>query len=664
MDGSTAHQLIRESVEAGLYQPFRGEIYEYSAKLDLQHGYAVKGLFDINTARHLIEPLQAIRHSGVRVVSVTAAVQTLKSLIADLCVPYWVEHDPGDTLWLLEDDPKARRYAERALSLLRSVPEIAAMLKGVDRHDATKTEIKLQQMKILMCGLNTGNVQSLSWKNVILDEKWMHAFDGLIRQAMDRTKQYPDTKKIILLGQGGVEDDDADQEHKKTDQRVLHYSCTECGAYQPFELSRQRPENFLVPELRGKYAGLSWDTNDVTRPGGRWDFPKVAKTAHHCCYYCGARILDTPDVRRRLNDSYAYFPAGTADGVKIEAGGRYKKKGELPMPYPFPEAVGFQWPAEASMRVSFAELVVKYLRAKVAAEELAYRLPLQEFIQKDRGETWSDLVEGEHRTIVHEAYDVAKAWPEEAYRPMIVDCQRDLKKFHVSVYAVSLEGESRELERKTVGSWSDLEDIQKKWGVKDQQVFVDCGYQMTAVLRVCVKHGHLGQVRVAGKLRKMWLCWTGIKGSGQELFLHKKAVVNKGTRTELKEFKIFSEDKFYDTNVGTKNRAPRARWFEWSNLHCKDLLRARRDQDAGVPKFLTLPDPLPATDQNSVFAQMRSEARKEEWTPRGKRAIWLLVKETRPNHEWDKGGMLMAFMGKVGIIGGGETMEPATAEKS
>jgi hypothetical protein len=109
--------------------------------------------------------------------------------------------------------------------------------------------------------------------------------------------------------------------------------------------------------------------------------------------------------------------------------------------------------------------------------------------------------------------------------------------------------------------------------------------------------------------------------------------------------------KFYNVNIGTKDRNPRAPWYEWSNLHCKDLLRDRRDGDPQAPKFLCLPDTLPASDVNSHFQQMRSEKRIEQWTPRGKRAIWVLVKESRPNHEWDKGAMLIAFQAIVGIIG-------------
>ncbi len=642
---------MASSIRSAWSPPFRGEIYENAAKIDLQAGYAVKGPFDINTCRQLIGPLQAIRNPAIRLISARKAVQTLGSIIADITVPFWIEHDPGDILWLFEDDGKAKLYAEtRAMPLIESIPEIRAMLEGVDRHDKTKTKIKFRHMNLVIAGMNLGNVQSISYRYVIIDEGWMHGSDGLMRQAKDRTKQYPDTKKIVLIGQAGIEDDDSDTEHKQTDQQELQYACPACRGLQRFELSLLRPDDFVVPQasaaalhlsqtesinlshkLRGRYAGLSWDTNERTRPGGaRWNYEEVGRTAHHRCCHCDHRIEDTPEVRRQLNDSFCYV--ATNPGAPSDT-------------------AGFWWPAEASTRIPFADLAIKYLRAKVASEELAYRLPLQEFYQKDRAIPWSETVEADYRQTAYEPYDVNSAWAEEAYRFLIVDCQRDLKKFHCGVFAVALDGESRELDRITLGSFQEIVDLQKKWKVRDQHTFLDVGYQMTAVLRECVKHGHVGQIKIGGKTRKLWRCWTGLKGSGFELFRHKNA------KTELTEFKIYSERKFYNTNVGTKDRAPRAPWYEWSNLHCKDLLRARRDGEPGAPKFLTLPDTLPPTDQNSHFAQMRSEKRIEEYTSRGKRAIWKLIKETRPNHELDKVAMLIAVQALVGIIGSGETQD-------
>ena len=64
---------------------------------------------------------------------------------------------------------------------------------------------------------------------------------------------------------------------------------------------------------------------------------------------------------------------------------------------------------------------------------------------------------------------------------------------------------------------------------------------------------------------------------------------------------------------GGSGRHPRAPWYEWSNLHCKDLLRARRDSDPGIPKFLTLPDNSAPDDVSGYTAQMRSEKRVEEF---------------------------------------------------
>jgi hypothetical protein len=639
MDSMLVRDYLASEIRSAWQPPFRGQIYEYARKLDLQNGYAVKGSFDIETARHLIEPLEAIHDPYVRLMSAQGAVQTLKSLIADITVPYWIEHDPGDILWLFEDDPKAKLYAEsRAMPLIRSIPEIARMLEDVEDHEKTKTKIRFKHMNLVIAGMNEGNVQSISYRYVIIDELWMHRSDGLVRQAKDRTKQYADTKKILLLGQGGIEDDDADLEHKKTDRRELHWACPQCNRYQPFALDRERSADHQVKKLRGTVAGLSWDINERTKPGGRWNYEEVGKTAHHRCYYCDFRIEDTPEMRRRLNDSYRYFRQGEEpprDAHKLPA-------------LPRSQAMGFHWPAEASQRVPFAELVRKYLQAKANEEDLGYRLPLREYWQKDRGLSWSENAGLEFKQIVHEVYDVEKKWEEEKFRFLIIDCQKDLQKFFYHVHAVSLSGESRQLARGTAGSWDELGAVQGQWGVRDQHVFVDCGYRMTQVLRECVKRGHVGQVRIQGKIRKVWLCWTGLKGSGWELFRH----IN--PRTKQSEWRIFSERKFYDTNEGTANRQPRSPWYEWSNLHCKDLARSRRDGEANVPKMSLLPEKAAPGDVWSQWAQLRSEKRIEDYKNGRKRSIWVPIKESLPNHDWDICNMLMAIEGIVGIIGGRE----------
>jgi len=616
---------------------FRGQIYEYAGGLNLQAGYAVKGRFDISTLPHLKEPLEAIRNPAVRIVSIQGAVQTTKSLLSDITVPYWIEHDPGDILWLFEDDPKARMYAEtRAMPLLRSIPPIARMMEDIDRHEKTKTKIRFAHCNLSVAGLNEGNVQSISYRYVVADEAWMARANGLLRQAIYRTTQYPDTKKVIILGQGGWQGEDADEIHKETDMRVLHFACPACGIHQPFEVSRLRDETFRDEKLRGTYSGLSWDTNDTTKRDGRWDWEAVSKTAHIRCHFCDHRIEDTRENRRKMGESYRYIATN---------------------PNAPAHSVGFNWPALASLRISMADQVVKYLRAKVAKDELSYVLPMQEFYQKDLGRAWADDLATEFRHVVAETYDHKLEWPEEAHRVLIVDCQRDLAKFYHSAFAVSMRGECRELSRGTLDSFEAIAAKQAELSIKDQNVFLDCGYEMTRVLRECVSHGHVGTVKVGREMKKIWLCWTGLKGSGQEVFAH----VN--PRTETKEWRIYSERKLYNVDVGTSRKGARAPWIEWSNLHCKDLLRARRDQELGCPKLLTLPDDLPSTDMWSHFAQMRSERRKEEFSAGKKRSIWVPVKDTRPNHYWDIGAMLMAFLAIAGIVSVDSTEAAGEPEK-
>lgn len=623
---ASACELL-ESFRSGWSLPFRGEVFEYGANLNLQNGYAIKGNFDVSRSKYLIEPFKALRNPAIRQLVILKAVQTGGSLLADIWIPFLIEHCPGDVLWLMQDDDFCTKFlAERFMPLLRNTPSLQPWIDAAGRFGIKKDQLLFPHMSVTMGGLNEGNVQSLSKQYVVIDECWRAGNDGLIRQAKARTTAFPYTKKILLISQAGVEGDDLDLEWKQSDQRDWNWQCPSCEKHQPFEMSIKRED--------GTYAGMKWDTNETTRPNGRWNYPAVAKTARLECFHCGHQVEDTPANRRRIDDTHKYVATNPGADETI---------------------VGFHWPCIANVDISFASVVVEYLQAKEQKDEQGYDLPLMEFYQKKLAKPWRIGAQEDYSPIETESYDVNAEWPEEKYRFLIADCQKDLKKFYVGVYACSLSGEDRELARETAHSFDDIAAIQQHWKVKDQRVFLDCGYHMTRVLRECVQRGHTATIRVGKALRTVWLCWHGLKGSGQETFSH----IN--PKTKAQEFRIYSPLKMYDVCEGTNLRLPRAPYYEWSNLHCKDLLRARRDGDPGVPRFLTLPDTLPASDQWSFNAQMRSEHRLVEVKNGRKRAIWLPIKETLPNHEWDKGAMLQAVKAICGIIGGREIEEEKEA---
>lgn len=605
-------ERLIEAVRNASAPLFDGEIYEYGANLDLQNGYSVKGKFDVSRSKYLIEPFKAIRNKRLRVVVILKAVQTGGSLLADITVPYWIEHDPGDTLWLLQDDRFADTYmSARFLPLLERTKSIAKWVNAAGRFAVKKDELLLPHMSVMMGGLNEGNVQSFSRKNVIIDEAWMGGSNGLIRQAKERAAAYPHTSKVLIISQAGTEGDDLDLEYGASDKREWQWQCPGCRKYQTFELSIKRDD--------GSWAGMKWETNEFTRPNGRWAYPAVAKTVRLECFHCGHQVEDVPMKRRLLDDTHRYEPSNPKADDTV---------------------AGFHWPAIANVDRSFAGMVTRYLKAKEQQEDHGYLLPLIEFYQKQLARPWALNSSADYRRVSWEPYDVVMEWEKERYRFATIDCQKDFKEFWATARAWSDDGESRQLARKRLESWDEVVAFQVEWKVRDQHVFVDCGYEQTKVAQECVKHGHVGTV--GG--RKVWLCWVALKGVRQETFQHDHP------KTGVKERRIYSPLDYLTPNIGQKGTAYRCPFFAYSDLHFSDILRRHRDNEAA--KFLSLPDTDPPSDLWSYTAQLNSMIRDKEFDENGKRiSRWRPVNTRRPNHYWDCEKMQFVAAAICGIIG-------------
>jgi hypothetical protein len=618
---SNTRNVINTAIRAGWDLPFRGEIYEYGRQIDLQEGYAIKGNFEVERSRYLIEPFKALRDPRVRKVIVLKAVQTGGTLLSDIWIPYIITCDPGDLLWLFQDDDFAGRYMDQRFipGCLKRAPGVMELLDAKGKFALQRKQFLLPSMSALIGGLNEGNVQSLSKRYVIITEAWMAHSNGLIRQAIARTTAYPHTSKVFIESQGGIEGEDLDLQWNESTKAALHWNCPHCSFSQPFEFSRKRED--------GSWAGMKWDTNDITCPNGYWNYDLVGQTARYECFQCRQRIEDQPLVRRQLNDSYHYVITNT----KAEAG-----------------VLGFHWPSEANIDNSFAGLVVEYLKAKAQDEQFGYRLPLQEFYQKRRAINWNPNLTMDVVRSAYEPYDASADWPQERFRFLLVDCQKDLKEFWWIVRAVALDGESRQLARGKAESFEQIAKLQELWKIKDNRVFLDGGYEQTRVAQECVQHGHIATQRVGSITRKVWLCWIILKGSGLHSFQHTHP------QTEVKEDRIYSRLDYIDPHIGKKINGKqhnfRVPYYNWSNLQVKDILRRYRDQDH-APKFLCLPDDAPPSDVFSYTSQMNSEIRERQFNERGQKiTIWRPIPR-RPNHWWDCEAMFIAVCAIVGIIG-------------
>ena len=612
---------LKDSASTPWEPPFQGEIYDYARKLNLQSGYAKRGFFDVGHSHYLKAPLEAIRNPWVRFVQILKAVQTGGSLCLDITLPYWIEHAPGDTLWLLQDDDFAKRYAaERTMPLIQSVPEIQALLEGVPTYDKTKCAIKFRNMSLVIGGLNRGNVQSLSWKHVVIDEGWMRGNKGLIAEAKARTTAYPNNCKILLCGQGGVQGDDADKEWEQTSKSEWGWTCRSCGKWQPYEWATRRDDD--------SWAGMRWE--EIKDAKGRWIMSRVMETVRMECRFCPNGHADNDAERRYLNSHSSY---------------------EITNPEAIAGCLGFHWPAMAAVDLPWAPMVRAYLLAKQANETFGHKVPIQLFYQKVLAKAWVDDHDQTVVVLTSEDYKpTEKPWEKRKYRFMTVDCQKDFLCFYVVIRDWSEDGESKQVWRGRVENWEQVAEAQKQFEVVDQSVFVDSGYEQTKVAAECVKHGHW--VSLTPVMRR-WACWVALKGSNTETWAHADKAGNK-------TYKIFSPGGYLDPNIGKKAGGMKCPLIQWSNLHCKDILKAYRDRQSA--RFTSLPETDDPTDHESYTAQMHSEVRRRVTDNLGRRVSRWLPIEGRHNHYWDCETMQVAAAATQDIIGAKEAEVVAAVE--
>lgn len=627
------HSIARELAAAGKRSwqtPFRGTIWDNAKRFQLI-GKAYEamppeqgGRFDISTARHLAGPLSALQNDSIRMVVVVKAVQTLGSMLADLWLHYIIEHDPRNTLVLFEDDPKARVYANtRLMDSILANPGIAPLVQHVDRHDVQKTYIKFPGMTLMVGGLNDGNVSSLSWPNVIVSEAWIHKSDGLLDKAIARTTQFERDCKILIESQAGNEGEDLDRIFKSCVTVPLTWECPFCHGRQEFEWSRERPAGFVptaplfaVPEQanapkEGTYGGMSFDREKKFLKDDAWDIPGASQTAMWECFHCGGLIPDTPSMRRALMDTYR-------------------------QDYPASRNVGFYWPKEACLSISFAKSCGNYLAAKYADERLGNRVPLMDWYKAERAQAWRSDYEVKIPVLMVDEYNPAEKWEREWRRRMIIDVQDRLSHFWYDIDAVAEDGASRQLACGTALSFDELAELQKKFAVPDQWTFVDSSYEFEQVKTECARRGHWG--KPSGYSRPVWLGWVMLQGSRINRFTRSRIAADGQTERFAD---IVSAGDLYRVKVGNEIRE--VSHFLFSKLHCCDAAVRFRD-GRGAPRDQYLPDdpaiPLESRHSQQIFAHYRTTERDKKTLRITE--IWKPRKHMIPDHFWDTLSMRQA----------------------
>lgn len=621
-------ELIREAF-ARMGRTFRGEIWENARRFRLV-GPAYKsmpkeqdGYFWLESARHLEGPLRALNDPAVREVGIIGATQVLKSLAGNLWVPTVMEHDPDDMLILFENDDKAAEFAlRRLMPTIKQHPQLSARLEEEteSRHDVTGTKIKSASMSLLCGGLNDSNVSSFPYRYVWISESWQHGSDGMLDKARKRTDRFPDSKKILIESQAGLEGEDLHRWTLTAHEVPLTWACPCCGGRQTWEFSQLRPESFQKREvtsdewqvtsgermepIAGTYAGMWFPPAEETATDGsvlKRTIQERARAARWECYWCGTRLPDTPAIREAIARTYEQDYKITVNGVRIS-----------------PARVVFVLPKEANTGNTFEASVLSYLTAK-EAERLGNKLPLRDWWMSERAKFYSDSLSQAKAPVISASYNIEGMIPDEVCRVMMVDVQQDagltavagkstLGTFWYVARAIDKAGNQFQLARGFAESVAEWQAVQDKLGITNENVGVDGGNWLHDILDLAAKNirPYQRRIRRHGKWREetIWHTWTVLIGSDTRSWRHKDG-----------RWYAWSEVKHYTRNTEIKGQQVNVRipCFLWSNLEIKDALYSLRVGGEGKPKFVSLaagqlPEHVQRKEQGDLTYEQQMDA--------------------------------------------------------
>ena len=551
---------ISNKKDAGLYaemlkgigKKFRGTLIDNAKRFRLRgSGYDAMpkqqdGYFKIETARQITGPLLAMTDDAVRENYIIGATQVLKSMVGDLWVPYWFEHVLLPMLVLFEDEGKADLFCSRRLmDTLKFHPKIkklmAASLKE-SRFNVAGTWFKIANAELLVCGMNDGNVSTLSWPAIWISEAWQKGKTGLLEKAFKRADRYPDTYKILCESQAGETDSDLAAKVKVAHPVPLEWECPACGGIQTWEWrhwNHRRPADFKPREQRkvsvvnmgggiatvsqpptpGSYAGMRFGR----RPEGSlfedsdndWSISDQAASAYWECIWCGHHINDTESERRAICETYR-------QEYRI-----LDQSGPAPK-FRTPDKVVFTIPREANCTNKFKPTVERFLVAK-DAKKLGQAQKLKDWFMSERAVFYDDAVDVRRSIIMSTgSYDPSK------YRQlmgdkfhcvaMTVDCHKALDAredesrigtFWFEVRAFDKMGNSIQLARGWVLSWELVKAQQIYWCVPAPRVYIDSAWMPDQVSEAAVKHHDMvsGQPGTAFANVKVPMTWTLCEGA-------------------------------------------------------------------------------------------------------------------------------------------------------
>jgi len=494
----------------------------------------------------LKEPSELFPDNRRHMFTLQCCVQGAKSFFMSSHGIWALCEDAGPMGIYVQTEKHVKKFAETRFSPM--VEECVALQKFIrrgrgDRHATRTAEFNFTHTFAYIMSANPSNAQSLSLRYVFNDECFIWD-KGLLWETHKRATQWWN-RRIVNASTPGDVDTDLDKCFEAGDKRERRMMCPNCAQLQ-------------VPDF-GKH--IKWPTNEITKPNGRWNFDAVKRETRFVCEHCGAKIPHTEENSRLMNERGDYL-------VTNESA-------------PF-DQVSFRWNALvlSPSVLTWGDLAAEWIVAS-KAWKAGYQEPMREFNTKREAKSFNpkkinpfeNLPVIELQSPEADAGGRQKFWELQDFIFMGVDVQ--MHSFFVLVMAFGAGGDECAIFGAEVYNWSDVEEIQKRYGVADEDVMVDWSHRPTEVVQECARRGHWTTIN----RKKHWICWKALVGTDDYHFIYQAP---NGMKVPLP---YSWPPKSGDPSLSFRPDDPRKKdWLgkecqiiRWSNPSIKDIVIARRD---------------------------------------------------------------------------------------
>ncbi len=611
---------------------FRGEIYEDDSDVGLTQddGQGNKP-FDITTAYYLKKPFEDSRKDTTRLQVMTAANQIGKSLWAEMVAKYKIKHDPANTVLYDQTIDASRDHMKtRFMPFLKSIPTIGRIIEEVEannRFEVTTGDIMLPGMVLRGRPLNEQGTQRITARHIFVHDACLSERNGQLFRVRKRFTQFLGRELFCVESQGGVivEDkpDDFTVLSRETDEGELWIRCPHCNCPQNFTLKgwqRPRPDSFVPtpPKTIASLDHAAWiehhrelflkpenrmagfkrgDELGGKLPEGMFDAREILAKTVYICFDCGSVCEDTPQIRKAIDLTSHYIPTNLSAPI-----GKY----------------GYRIPAWINQRIPWGLLMLEKVQAD-HAKALGNDLGIQDWETKRAAATFDPKAHMVKVASVTTTQNPLKAIPNELFRSMEVDCQKDKQlsaakgedmtgHFWVTATATDRQGNDVQLWRGYCVSWEEWILKYKELGIPVENVSIDISYKPDEVKSMAAKHAELKDEILNGKMtgRKFWATWMMMRGSDRPAFPWDDG--------KMREFRYMKPEEATIWDARGNARVINVPLVEWSNFRFKNILHAQLTNMPGMPSFKRLPDNCDQLTERTILMENRVVNERKEWS--------------------------------------------------